>query len=245
MIISSNSGTGNHTKALQQYATRVNIINDGATELTVSVNGQIIKVLGLEQFEGNFSPFNLISIIATGPWRYVIEASETFIGDTTATPNGEIIKRIRALISDKDGIEFETSDLVGFLNNAIDWLSLQLIQNGDKEMMKEIIITDGMNIPNDFIKACGLYPIKRNGNTFRILDDSEAFEFQYFANRSHITVNEVDVYLPTYSVFKPIYDGVLIQKTAIIALNRDEYDITQDEALLAQSLQAIGVIGSA
>jgi hypothetical protein len=245
MIISSNSGTGNHTKMLQQYATHINVINDAPSELTVTVSGQVVTVLGLEQFEGDFAPFITLSISASGPWRYVIEASESLIGDSSATPNGEIIKRIRELISDKDGIEFETSAVVGFLNSAIAWLSLQLIQNNNVEMIKEIVITDGANVPNDYIKPCGLYPVKKTGNTFRFLDDSETLEFQYFANRPYITVNEADVFLPTYSVFKPIYDAVLIQKTAILALNRDEYDITQDEALLAQSLQAIGVIGSA
>lgn len=242
MIISSNSGTGNHTKTLQQYATHLNIINDGPTELTVTVSGQVVTVMGLEQFEGDFAPFNTLSINASGPWRYVIEASEELIGDSSATPNGEIIKRVRDLISDKDEIEYETSELVWFLNDAIDWMSLQLIQNGDTEMTKEIVVTENMNVPQDHIKPCGIFPLRSTGKVFRILDGSESMDYQYFASRPHIISIDDGIYLPAYSPFKPAYDSVLIQKTAILALNRNEYDVKQDEALLAQSLQAIGVI---
>jgi len=112
MIISSNSGTVSRSKTLPQYATHVNLINDGPDELTITVSGQVVTVLGLEQFEGDFSPFISIIITASGPWRYVIEASEALIGDESATPNGQLIKNIRSRISDNDAIAFQTADIL-------------------------------------------------------------------------------------------------------------------------------------
>ena len=244
MIIYGGSGNGNSTIALPQSGTKLNMINDSATPLIVTVGAIPATVLGLEQFNGEFVSFNTLTVAASGPWRFVVEDSEDGSGlSLSYTLIAEIMRRIRQRIADEDVIEYDNQTLVGYLNDAIDWFSLQLIQAKDPEMIKETTIADGSDIPPGYYATCGIFPIRIVGSNIRIMDGSDSVEIRYFATKPHIQyVAETLAYVPAYSPFKPIYDTILIQKAAILARNTDEFDISQDEKLLAQSLQAIGVI---
>lgn len=248
MIIYSSSGTGNATIALPQYGDKLDIINDGASPLTVTVGAIPVVVRGLEQFNGDFVPFNAITIASTGPWRFVVELEGDGIGgDSGTTRIADLVERVRQYISDKEAAAFENVELVGYLNDAIGWLSVQLIAVKDPEMMKEIVVDeDGIPVPGDFQKACGVFPVEVTGSRLRVMRGIGAVSFQYFATKSPIRyVAESNYFEPMYSPFKEVYDTILIQKTAILALNQNEFDVSQDERLLAQSLASVGVSANA
>jgi hypothetical protein len=212
------------------------MINDGAASLTVTVGSIPIVVKGLEQFNGKFVPFNTLSIVASGAWRFVVEDDGTSTGSASSnTTIANLLWRVRERITDTDVIEFENIELVGYLNDAIDWLSLQLVQANDPEAVIEATISDGTTVPATYHSLCGIFPVKITGNIFKILDGSATLDIRYFAVKSHISfVSASTSYDPMYSPFKPSYDTFLIQKTAIFALNRNADSTTQDEKILAQ-----------
>ena len=240
MIIYSGSGTGNYTITLPQYGNSLNMINDGASALTVTVGAIPITVNGLEQFNGEFAPFNSLTIVATGAWRFVVEDDGTSTGTTsTNTTIANLLWRVRERITDTDVIEFENIELVGYLNDAIDWLSLQLIQSRAPEMVTNLTIAEGATVPLTYHSLCGIYPVEITGNVCSILDGSTSVPIRYFATKSHVSyISESGYFNPMYSPFKPAYDTMLIQRTAILALNRNADDVSQDEKILTQ--QAAG-----
>lgn len=246
MIIYSGNGTGNSTITLPQYATKLNMINDGITPLTVTVGAIPVTVLGLEQFNGDFVSFNTLVVTASGSWRFVAEDGGGGNSSSLSfTQIADIMRRIRSQISDSDEDEYDNQTLVGYLNDAIDWFSLQLIQAKDPEMIKEISLADGDDIPTGYYSTCGMFPIEITGTKVHIIDGSSTVSLRYFVTKPHVMyIAETKAYVPLYSPFKSIYDTILIQKAAILAMNKNEYDVTQDEKLLAESLQAIGVIVS-
>jgi len=248
MIIYSSSGTGSATIDLPQYGDKLNIINDDATQLTVTVGAIPVVVRGLEQFNGDFVPFNTVVVAASGPWRFVVELVGEGIGaDSGTTRIPELLERVRQYISDKEAAAFENVELVGYLNDAIGWLSSQLIAVKDPEMIKEIAVDEtGIPVPGDFQKACGVFPVEVTGSRLRVMKGIGTVSFQYFAIKSPIRyIAESNYFEPMYSPFKEVYDTILIQKTAILALNQNEFDVSQDERLLAQSLASVGVSANA
>lgn len=249
MIIYSHSGEGNATIALPQYANKLNMINDGAAALVVTAGGIAITIRGLEQFNGGFVPFNSVAVTASGLWRFVAEDDGTVPGyESSHTTIADILWRVRERITDTDlnGVDtdFTNTELVGYLNDAIDWLSLQLIQAKNPEMVKEMMVTEGCIVPINFDSFCGLFPVALTGNRFNILDGSPSVAIRYFAVKNHVKyVASSEHYEPMYSPFKPAYDTLLIQRTAILALNRNADDVSQDEKILAQQT-AGGVVNA-
>lgn len=239
MIIHSGDGTGNATITMSQYGNTLNMINDGATSLTVTVGSIPIVVKMLEQFNGDFALFNSFTIAATGNWRFVVEYvadSEEEVSTNTIIP--EILRRVRERITDLDVVEFTNTELVGYVNDAIDWLGLQRIQAGDPEMVEELTVSEGDKLPFYYHSLCGIFPVVITGSVFSIMGSTTAV-IRYFATKPHVHyVAASNYYSPLHSPFKPAYDTLLIQRTAILALNRNADDISQDEKLLAQ--QAAG-----
>lgn len=247
MIIYSDSGIGNATITLPQHGNKLNMINDDSNALTVTVGAIPIVVKGLEQFNGDFVPFNTLTIAATGAWRFVVEEDGTIPGyESSNTTIADLLWRVRERITDTNlngaDNEFTNTELVGYLNDAIDWLSLSLIQAKDPEMIQEITIADSDTIPLNYHSLCGIFPVTITGNVFNILDGSASVSIRYFSTKNHINyVAAAGYYDPMYSPYKPVHDTLLIQRTAILALNRNADDISQDEKILAQQV-AGGVV---
>ena len=101
--------------------------------------------------------------------------------------------------------------------------------------MKEITVHDGDSLPENFMKAAGTYPLRMTDGAVKIIDDSfPAVRFRYFATPKSIeTENDV---LPFN------HDGindVIVKAAVILALNENEYDVSQDTSLFNTLQQAI------
>ena len=232
MIIYSDNGTGDYSKVLNQYSTYVNITNDADTPLTIIVGDVSVTVLGMEQFEGSFAPFKSIAISAQGAWRFVLEGikpSKNCCSYTVA----DVLQEVRPRISDIDAITYQDDELISYLNTVIDFLNGYLIAKKQPEMVKQLTIADCMRVPCDWDSFAGQYPVYITQGKFQLYDIKK-IKARYFALRPHVaTVADI---VP----FSVRYKSVLIQGTAMRALNRNEYDISQDKTLLAELLEVTG-----
>ncbi len=131
--------------------------------------------------------------------------------------------------------EYSTEDCIGFLNTAVQEICHQLIAGKSPQMVKEITLHDSESLPTDYIVSCGNYPIKTTGQTVAFVDPSiDALRFRYFATKPQI----VDVTGDMPFTHEALND-IAVRLATILALNQNEYDVSQDKALLDEVRQAV------
>ena len=123
--------------------------------------------------------------------------------------------------------EYSRAECLGFLNTAIHEVSGLLIAARSPMMVREILIHDGESVPAHYVASAGQYPMRITGQTVQFVDPSmDEIRFRYFTTMPPLTDDEGDLPFP----HEALNDYVL--KIAILqALNRNEYDLSQDKAL--------------
>lgn len=131
--------------------------------------------------------------------------------------------------------EYSNARCIDFLNNAIQQVASLLISAKYPPLVREMTVHDGDTIPDNYMAACGTYPVRVTGNIGRIIDsDYESFRFRYFATPDNLT--EQSEYLPFN------HDGInetVVRAAIILAQNENEYDVSQDMTLITSLQQAI------
>lgn len=131
--------------------------------------------------------------------------------------------------------EYSTDDCIGFLNTAVQEICHQLIAGKSPQMVKEITIHDSESLPSDYVSSCGNYPVKVTGQMVTFTDtDIDSLRFRYFATKPQIVDATGDMPF-THEVL----NDITVRLSTILALNQNEYDITQDKALLDEVRQAV------
>lgn len=144
-----------------------------------------------------------------------------------AISTADIISDIRLLICDEDSAEYgDDKKLLVHINQAITFLNKSLIAADSPFMVKEANFTNNMLLPSDYERACGQYPYRIVGGKIKLLSGT-SLPVQYLAHKPRVvTVNDsID--------FPNQYQSALTQVAAMFALNRNEYEIKQDETLLS------------
>lgn len=123
--------------------------------------------------------------------------------------------------------EYSRTECIGFINTAIHEVSGLLIAARSPMMVREILLHDGESVPAHYVSSAGQYPIRITGQMVQFVDLTlTEMRFRYFATMPPLTDEEGD--LPFQH--EALNDYVL--KIAILhALNRNEYDLSQDKAL--------------
>ena len=100
----------------------------------------------------------------------------------------EFIALVRPRIGDENSIVYSDTELLGYLNDAIDQYSAKCIGANDPAMIIEAEIIPGSTVmPNGFDRFAGAYPLYFSGGKFQSLDGSTAaVTVRYFAYKSHI-----------------------------------------------------------
>lgn len=131
--------------------------------------------------------------------------------------------------------EYSTEDCIGFLNTAVQEICHQLTAGKSPQMVKEITLHDSESLPPDYIISCGNYPIKVTGQSVMFTDpDIDALRFRYFATKPQILDATGDM-----PFIHEVLNDIAVRLATILALNQNEYDITQDKALLDEVRQAV------
>lgn len=131
--------------------------------------------------------------------------------------------------------EYSTEDCIGFLNTAVQEICHQLIAGKSPQMAKEITLHDSESLPPDYIISCGNYPVKVTGQAVTFTDpDVDALRFRYFATKPQIM--DVTGNMP---FVHEVLNDIAVRLATLFALNQNEYDVSQDKALLDEVRQAV------
>jgi hypothetical protein len=145
----------------------------------------------------------------------------------------ELLISVRRRIRDEHKIEYQDSELIDYVNDAINLVSNTAIANKDPLMIKEIIIDGTNDVPASFVKLAGVYPVSIANGTINLLDRAETIICKYYAAKENVA--DLSDKIP----FDDVNCSLVGQLTAIYALNRNQYDISQDERLTNILSQAI------
>lgn len=138
------------------------------------------------------------------------------------------IDQFRLILHDLYGnYEYDNYHCLMRLNSAAQLTSSLLVQINSPLVIDEQEFEDGDDLPGNFLRTCGTYPIKRTGRAVKFLDDVDKMVIRYFVSVPKI--EDVDGDMPFEH---DAINDFVIRTAAKYALNRNEFDISQDQNLL-------------
>ena len=150
----------------------------------------------------------------------------------------QIIALVRQLINDEQATAFTeggnleepegTQELLNYLDRAVDEYSKNQAAAKDLRLVKRLTVTNGQKLPDDFINVAGIVPILIEGGVVNFYDDVAELPIKYFARLPYVTS-----YVDTDEL--PYENDQAIQisaRAAIYALNKHEFNVSQDLLLL-------------
>ena len=151
----------------------------------------------------------------------------------------QIIAMVRKLIADEQATGYTeggnleepegTQELENYLNRAVDEYSKRQASSGDIRLMKEAEISNGGNLPEDYLRFCGAMPVKVIGKKVKFyIARASAMPIRYLARLPYVTEYGENAELP-YETDQEIAISAL---AAIYALNKQELPISQHLLLM-------------
>lgn len=146
----------------------------------------------------------------------------------------DAIARIKAETHDISD-EYSTKRCIGFLNTAIQQISSLLISAKWPVLVKETTVSDGDSIPKNFLNACGNYPLSMTDGKVKITDSTyKSVNFRYFSNPDFVDETTTDMPFTHEGI-----NDIIVKSAVLLALNENEYDITQDSSIVDSLKSAI------
>lgn len=136
------------------------------------------------------------------------------------------ISRIKAAGHDISD-EYTKERCIEFLNTALQQTSSLLISAQYPALVKEMLVRNGDKLPQNYMKAAGTYPIRMTAGKAEIIDGSNSIRFRYWA-----TPDLLDEFTEELPYPHDAINDVVVRAAIILALNENDYDITQDSNLL-------------
>lgn len=150
----------------------------------------------------------------------------------------EIIALVRKLINDEqatgytDNANLEqpdgTAELINYLDRAVAAYSARQAEAGDLRLIKTLKVTSGMSIPDEFLKFAGHVPVSVTGKTFSFYGRTSTLPVRYFARLPYVSAYGDKDTLP----YEHDQEMSIAALAAIYALNKHEFNVSQDLALL-------------
>lgn len=154
----------------------------------------------------------------------------------------EVIADIREEANDISN-EYSNKQLMRYINSAIQQVSLLLINHGSYLMIEEKLFRNGDSLPKNFSKFAGFYPVQVNSMKIEFIDsayNSTGMALKFFATKPNVTDEAGNMPFEHDAV-----NSIIIQSATIMALNRNEFDVTQDLGLCEQLKQVLVAAGTA
>lgn len=145
----------------------------------------------------------------------------------------KFLSKIRIRLKDTSKASFSDYELLEYFNDAIHFLSCELIAQRDEGMLKSLDIKNGDKLPDNFVDFAGQYPVCiNNGVASFYSNDYESLQITYWAKYAELKLDE-NVTFPAY------YDLYVIQLTCIYALSRDNGGVPADGNIVERIRQNI------
>ena len=150
----------------------------------------------------------------------------------------QMLAMLRKVINDEQATGFTeggnleqpegTQELIHYLDRAVDEYSKRQADAKDFRLLKTINISNGSNLPNDFLSLCGAVPININSGTISFYGEASTLPVRYFARLPYVSSYSDNAALP-YEHDQYIN---ILSLAAVYALNKHEFNVTQDMYLL-------------
>lgn len=138
----------------------------------------------------------------------------------------EAILDIRDKVNDKDVIEYTDEELLTNLKEAIQYVGAFLVTAKSPLTVDEFVAEEEeFKVPKNFASTAGVYPIKITGNKGVLLDEPP-MKIRYFSTYGDLRYED-DMPYNHAGLWQ-----IIIKLASIYALNRNEFNIQQDKALL-------------
>jgi hypothetical protein len=130
--------------------------------------------------------------------------------------------------------EYSMEDCLGFLNTAIHEVSGMLIAARSPMMVEEMLLHDGESVPARYVASAGQYPMRITGQTVRLLGNAREVQFRFFRSKAPLE-NEKGMLPFDHEAL----NDYVVKVAVLYALNRNEYDVSQDKALYDELRQIL------
>lgn len=149
----------------------------------------------------------------------------------------EAITEIRNKINDRDMVGLDDAELLSYLNEAMQLISVYMVGMDSPDLIEEQVIEEEtFTIPKNFDKFCGYYPIKRTGTTAQLLDEPP-LRVRYFISYPIVDMEEESEMPFNHAILNQL----AIKIACTYAQNQEHEEISQDKAIIAEIQQAIAV----
>lgn len=144
----------------------------------------------------------------------------------------EAISRMRASMHDVSQ-EYDDLECIFALNMAIHDLTGLLVAARYPDIIAEADLAEGDNVPDEFFRTCGTYPMRITGGKVHLLTSGDKLHVRYYTMPADVTRTGS---LP----FRlSILNSLAIKIAIKILLNENEYDISQDTSIQSEITQAL------
>jgi hypothetical protein len=136
-----------------------------------------------------------------------------------------MIAMLRKMLSDERKVGWpDDSELAAYLDRAADALTDRLIKANDPTRLKTIHVEWTADLPNDFVSFAGSVPVSIAGRKCESYDGP--IDAMYWSRLPYPSEAQDGAYTREQK-------SIIIDLARIYALNRNEYDVSQDMALNA------------
>lgn len=140
----------------------------------------------------------------------------------------EAINQFRLILHDISD-EYDDYHVIMRLNSASQLTCALLVQIHSPLVMEEATFADGDALPANFLRTAGTYPVKRTGQTVEFLDGSEEMKIRYFVTKDKVSAATDEMPFAHDTV-----NDFIVRTACKLALNRNEFDISQDQGILSE-----------
>ena len=150
------------------------------------------------------------------------------------------IDEIQNKINDRDKVGLDDTEILSYLNEAIQFISSYLIGANSPFIIKEILIEDiEYVLPANYVRCVGTYPAKITGNKLELFDDPP-MKFRYYESYKNVTKDD------SLPFNHEALEQVAIKLACIYANAQEQLDVSQDKTLFDEMTSAIAnAIGAA
>ena len=154
----------------------------------------------------------------------------------------QLLALVRKLISDEQATGFTeggnleepegTQELLNYLDRAVDEYSKRQALLKDLRLVKRMSAVNGVKVPEDFLSFAGAIPVSVDNGIMSFYGENNSLPVRYFARLPYVTSYSEDEEMP----FEPDQRITIAALAAIYALNKHEFNVSQDLMLLGMGV---------
>lgn len=143
-----------------------------------------------------------------------------------------MISLLRQHLSDEQMIGWpDDSELTAYMDRAADYLSEQMIADRDPAFLGDFTVAAaGSPLPENFVSFVGSVPVTVTGRTARPVRN-ESYTARYWGRLKRFSA----LAPAEQSPYTPSQELLIVDIARLFALNKNEYDISQDLTLLGDA----------